>query len=582
MFFKRRIARLAPALALVSAVTLIVLYGFVGPIANVEVATTTAIAAAFGLGNVAAAINSGDYFNDPDNALLHLWSLGVEEQFYLVLPIIFVFLWQLGRDKISTRYRRLEILTWLTTVLSFSLALIAASEVFSSAFLQAVFGFYSPVVRAWEFGFGVGALLLARRVSLVGVVGQLMGFIGFLLVMFALFLVSTEQLTPGISTLVPVLGTAMILMGGARWLSWKPLVKLGNLSYSLYLWHWPIIFISDILLPDNFAVPLLGVIVSLFLSAITYRFVEVPFRQSGRTSSPRVLPSLIGVSLIPVVVAFALFSYGESYWRSLQSLGLPASFEGELGNEEYFGLLPTTFYPCENDEYSKVAPVRFGLTICFQSKPVVEPTVAIIGDSHAEHLLAGFAQELPNHGIVVLVTNRFRGPVFASDETEDLIRAIEEDESLQVVVLAAWWEEADWTPDDLASVSERLISSGKSVFLASGSHSFSFHASRCKHPNNLYWSLSRTCEEPLIDRSSQKAAARGWAEDNQIRVIDIETNLCAEACSMVSDDGVMMYRDSHHFTIFGSRVALANRLGDIETLLENKAEQDRRSWRVLP
>lgn len=572
-FFKRRIARLAPALALVSVATLIVLYGFVGPIANVEVSAITAIAAAFGLANLTAAVNSGDYFNTPDNALLHLWSLGVEEQFYFFLPIVLVFLWSFRPSSNPSPYRRLEIFTWFVTFLSFCLAIIPEREIFSSESLRAVFGFYSPLVRVWEFGFGVGVFLLARRVSLDGAAGKFLGYFGFLFMVSSFFLVSSEQPTPGLTTLIPVAGTAMVLMGGAGWLSWKPFVKLGNLSYSLYLWHWPVIFTSSVLAPDNVLVRIFAIVSSLLLSVITYRFVEVPFRQLGKSGSWTIIPNLMGVALIPVVLAFAFFSYGDSYWRGLQQLGFPASHEGELGNEAHFELTANAFHPCGNEQYSKLAPVRFDLTICFQSEPAGEPTVAIIGDSHAEHLLAGFAQELPDHVTVAVVTNNFDGPVFASDGIDDVITALVADENLQVIVLAARWEYATWTPAELTSVSEKLISSGKTIFLASGSHTFSFGAEKCKYSNNLYWPSSRTCTEPLLDQSDKKADAWRWAEKNKIPLIDTETNLCPNKCSMVSDDGVMLMRDQHHFTLPGSRAALANQLGVIATQLANGADQ---------
>lgn len=88
---------------------------------------------------------------------------------------------------------------------------------------------------------------------------------------------SSEQPTPGLTTLIPVAGTAMVLMGGVGWLSWKPFVKLGNLSYSLYLWHWPVIFISSILVPDNVLVRISAIVGPLILSVTTYQFVQVQF-----------------------------------------------------------------------------------------------------------------------------------------------------------------------------------------------------------------------------------------------------------------------------------------------------------------
>lgn len=218
----------------------------------------------------------GDYFATDASLqpLLHLWSLAIEEQFYIIFPILCAVVWKLQR-----KIRILGVTILFVTIGSFLACLLVKDQTFR---------FYFPLTRFWELGVGImlsyaqhfGFWCPDAQTSLKRNVLSLLGG-GLLLV--SLFFVR-EQNFPGLEALLPTLGAVLILAASPkavlnRFLAWRPVVFIGLISYSLYLWHWPLIAYANIIEPQHgVGIDGLMLALSFILSILAYRYVETPFR----------------------------------------------------------------------------------------------------------------------------------------------------------------------------------------------------------------------------------------------------------------------------------------------------------------
>jgi peptidoglycan/LPS O-acetylase OafA/YrhL len=205
--------------------------------------------------NFVIAHTTGGYF-DPVaemNPLLNTWSLSVEEQFYLVFPAVIALGWYLARRTVKFRKAPFLLIGGIA-VLSFGLALAGS---FGWTFPGAILGFYSPFTRAWEFAFGaLLALALAKATpSLSPRFMSVVGATGIGMLVASLWLITEATIFPGPWTFLPVTGTLLLLLSGTgnnpvnRALGTRPMVKIGDWSYSIYLWHWPFIVFAIYLWP---------------------------------------------------------------------------------------------------------------------------------------------------------------------------------------------------------------------------------------------------------------------------------------------------------------------------------------------
>jgi peptidoglycan/LPS O-acetylase OafA/YrhL len=334
-FYLRRFKRLTPALALMVAVTAVLSVLFVSPLGPQQAAGQTAIGAMMLVANIVIATSTGGYFDSKaeTNPLLHTWSLSVEEQFYLIFPALILFGWSLARKRSCALIPFLSVAG--VAALSFALA-VAGSSGLSVPGLSRILGFYSPLTRAWEFAAGaLLALVLSRWSPASENTFRLLGVTGLGVVVASVLVITEKSPFPGAWTLLPVTGTLLLILAGTsatgptfRMLASRPMVRIGDWSYSIYLWHWPFIAFAGLLWGRSAAV-LLGAAATSFIPAVmSYRWVEQPIRSLG-TLTPRRWGGLVSaVVVLPALLGSALWCGSSSGWwsqpvRRLQAATIP-------------------------------------------------------------------------------------------------------------------------------------------------------------------------------------------------------------------------------------------------------------------
>jgi peptidoglycan/LPS O-acetylase OafA/YrhL len=275
-FYERRARRILPALYLVILVCLPIAWLTLPPNSMKNFAQSLAAISLFS-SNFLFWMEQG-YFDAASELkpLLHTWSLAVEEQFYFFYPIFLVFLWRRLR-------RKIERVLALTLLLSFALAQWLVH-------LSPLAAFYLLPTRAWELLIGAMAciyLLKFKRHHYARATNEIGGSVGLLLILFSIVAYDQKTEFPGVFALTPTLGTALIIVFATqqtltgRLLGHKPLVGLGLMSYSFYLWHQPLfVFARHIILEEpDLGLMLALVLLAFFFAYLTWRFVEIPFRR---------------------------------------------------------------------------------------------------------------------------------------------------------------------------------------------------------------------------------------------------------------------------------------------------------------
>jgi peptidoglycan/LPS O-acetylase OafA/YrhL len=391
-FYIRRFRRLTPALSVMVAVTVLLSALPIFSLASQGMTSATAIGAMLLFANYAIARSTGGYF-DPaaeNNLLLHTWSLSVEEQFYLIFPILIIAAWSVGR-RFGRPRLALAIAVSALGAASLLVALATSSGVAIPLIPDGLVGFYGPIGRAWEFAAGAILAIAASRFSPVSTrFAVVLALVGALLLAYAVFAFSESTVFPGGSTIVPVLGTVLLIYAGSsgrnaisRALSTRPMVKIGDLSYSWYLWHWPFIVLAATVWPGNAFALLLAAALSLVPAALSYRFVEQPFR-SGLRSTKLKFTGLVAVALVvPIALSGGLaYTLNNSYWSPevARMQATQAKHAGNLaGCMSYVPLTAATQAGCE-----------------WNADAAGEP-IYLIGDSIADHYseaLIGASQNL--------------------------------------------------------------------------------------------------------------------------------------------------------------------------------------------
>ena len=349
-FYIKRFLRLTPALAAMVAATVIISTFLLSPLGPQQTTAATAAGSLLLAANWVISATTGGYFDTSAaaNPLLNTWSLSVEEQFYVVFPAILALGWIIGRQHPRLRHAAVFIVAGVAAV-SLFLAMYGPNPEFFGADEWLV-GFYSPLSRAWEFAVGALLALALTRFRLSSrLVATALGLVGVAMLLASLWFIDETTTFPGKWTLVPVIGTMCLLLAGnqqsnpvTRALSSPPMVKLGDWSYSIYLWHWPFIVFATILFPGSTTAMVTACILSLIPAIASYYWVEGPFRRARVLPVRRLVPLVAATLIIPLGLTASLgIAVNNGYWNhqivSLQTnidpiVGTPGCFTDNLAN----------------------------------------------------------------------------------------------------------------------------------------------------------------------------------------------------------------------------------------------------------
>lgn len=567
-FYARRVKRLMPA-ATAMAVTVVVLsYLFFLP-AEFHHLSKSLVAYSAMLSNVFFYQRRIAYWDSQANPwpLLHTWSLAIEEQFYLAYPWL---LWAIARLSVS-RQRQ--------AILALLAAFFAANLYQTNADPRAAF--YLLPGRAWELLAGAACALSGPVPRGAGRTG-LLGVIAFALIAMPMFVFTDQTSFPGWAAALPVMGTAIVLKitGGdfnirEAILGWGPLVAVGRMSYSLYLFHWPIMVFARYLWGGSPETPSLvpaysAALASFAIAWLSYRYVETPWR--SRQMSPKVAVALACVCNL----ALLFIGYGVHRRQGLPERLPPLAAQYAKGSED--GNPRRAETNLDNDKIKAGERARLG-----QGGPL---DFVLWGDSHAGALVAVFDHAAKQYGFSGTAYTRNGTPPLVDfdianqhfdQEFADAVLSRLAKDRVPCVILAGRWlgylqalskgnNSAEPCGDGLSLLRESLSrtivklreSGAKQIWLMRQAPT-----QPCDVPRALaldawwgrYLPLPKPRPATLHEYEKEMREIDGLFEScsaEDVGVIDLATAVFANKTSLLTADGRPMYHDDDHVSASGA------------------------------
>lgn len=590
-FYARRVKRIFPALVLVMTASW--LAGLVLLLPDEFMSLGRHILAGATFSNNFQLWSETGYFDTEAELkpLLHLWSLGIEEQFYVLWPLLLFLIWKFRL--------RAGLLVTAVLLLSLGLNLYWTPK-------DAATAFYLPHTRFWELA--VGAWLAIAQSNRQSWSGRLVAMLvadavrlnaiaalGMALLAYGLFAISEASAFPGVWALLPVLGALLLIMAGpTAWVNRKLLanplpVFVGLISYPLYLWHWPLFSFAEILSNGeaDVSVKLALAVAALILAWLTYRYVENPVR----FGEIRFVP--FKRSLNVLVLGGLLVAIGALGERTYDKDGAPFGVVDANNPFAWPNALKKT-ESCES---------RYGYegSFCLQSDNGKRPSVALIGDSHANQyypgirhhlskrgeslLLMGEAGCLPYLGVNVVTGERVHA---CRDLTAKALQIALSDPGIKTIVLVSrgpsyvsgrGWGEVDAKNIKLIDVLDRdehdsnrevfehalertiqaVEATGKKLVLVLDNPELGFRPQECYSSDRLIFEreLRTPCAIPrrLVDKRQQeyRSIVRRVVNGHpQVRILDPMAALCDKHYCYAKSGGRMLYRDDDHLSKDGS------------------------------
>ena len=393
-FYTRRIKRIFPALILVLMTCY--LMGWVVMYLGEQKQLAKHIVGSVGfISNFILMGEPVGYFDNEaiTKPLQHLWSLAIEEQFYIIWPFLLVMAYK-------KRYNLLYV-TISIAVISFLLNLFFVDY-------MPVITFYLPVTRFWEFLIGAVITLFPiyrltlLRVQNVSILLEIESVIGAVCLILSIFLITKEMEFPGWLALLPTVGTAMLISAGEytfinrRLLSHPLLVWLGLISYPLYLWHWPLLSFAHTMIGHTplLTIRIIVVLLSVILAWLTYKLVERPVRYS-KNSKRTVMCLCFIMATIGSIGYYTFIENGITFLIPKERSDFEHYFENSYPQQNYYKhqdifdlyRMDCNFYIITNGYKTHISPK------CYT--PHTKQSVFIWGNSHAEHLYYGLSRALP-------------------------------------------------------------------------------------------------------------------------------------------------------------------------------------------
>lgn len=577
-FWDRRVRRIVPALTVVLLTTAAAGYWLLlYPLDYLDFGQSLLAQSVF-LSNLFF-LRKSDYFASAaeESPLLHTWSLAIEEQFYIIFPLLVLLLWRLGRRVMlwSLLLVALGSLAWSQYLLmspgaAFSIP--GLPPLFAAA-SNATAAFYLLPTRAFELLVGALLALVAWQVA-SRVHANFLAGIGTGLVIGSVFLYSEETLFPGLAALLPALGTACLIVAHAthtsvvhQVLRYPVLVWVGLLSYSLYLWHWPVLVLGRYYfateeLSATETVGLLGLTVSL--SVLTYHLVEVPVRSRASHLKSRyvLFAGVAALTLVGGIGYYIMNQQGVQHRapEAAQAIALASTDFGDWRSDCFVHSFEFTKEPC-----------RFGPT-------EREATHLVIGDSHAGAILQGIAAAAAEAGVTVETYIGAGCSPLMMTNSEDTSRCriihqlfaekLQSGDITDVLLVSRWTNyREDIDQFSLTELEQQFETAVADTIEYLESFNVRIHVLlQVPHhtyyePRTLFYDVVRGAEvvNYALPRHQhddmQSFVSQTWrasAADRQVSLLDPTPLLCSsEFCNLTYNDQVI-YQDSNHLNATGA------------------------------
>jgi hypothetical protein len=366
------------------------------------------------------------------------------------------------------------------------------------------------------------------------------------------------------------------------------MVKIGDWSYSIYLWHWPFIVFAVLLWP---AVPYAGVLAAglSFVPALaSYVFVEQPIRSLRGVSTRRFALLVATVIAAPMVVAGAMGSVATRFWTPRYESGaMPIANRGDIGQVAMFRYMRAASYPCTPKGIRETSLKWDGVSRCRQSRPGADPGLALIGDSHAEQLFIGFTDALPRENVVYYLVNG--APVTTGAHFARIVKYVAASRSIKTVVVSAYWYSRGVHGRQLSTTLETLSRAKKTIFVTDDVPFFSFDPFECKYRQALFLPTDCSRDARQFERERERYYPELLATVQRVpraHMLNTAHYFCGEATCDMARNGQLLYRDYNHLNINGSRFLARQILDDYPTFVaavtQGQSRQTAADRRGLP
>ncbi|MBA1204087.1 acyltransferase [Pseudomonas capeferrum] len=547
-FYQRRINRIVPALATVLLACVAIGALLLSPL-DLARLNANALFALLGLSNLFIWVKYGNYFaaDAGEAPLLHTWSLGIEEQFYVIWPLAVLLVY-----RFAPRY-----LLWILgvgVVLAVGLSEYATGVFATASYYLLPMRFFELMLGGW-----LGIWHLQRTPQVGQAQAWACRLVGYVLIGASLLLIGEDTAFPGINALWPCLGAALLIHAGsggrtATLLGSRPMVFVGLISYSLYLWHWPLIaYLNYLDIPISLTLASAVVVIAVLLAWLTWRYVEKPFRRSGArlgftqvVSRRFAMPALCLMLLAGLTQAFN---------------GFPQRFNPTVERLEAM----TQDKPAEIRRGCHVANALYGTAPngdCRLGAPKPAIDGILVGDSFANHF-SGMVDILArpdnislmdytvDYCLPVLGYSGGMPPVYAehckrrNERVYDLI----ERNNYPYVVLAGSWPRDEAAEELIEASIQRAVEHSGQVIVIFKNQPIE-DAATCPI-RRLMFNPKRHCD------ALQAARPHYWTDIRnkfpQVRFIDPNQVICPQGhCSPLIDDK-LLYLDNAHLNEVGSR-----------------------------